>query len=256
MTVDAAEPILVEHNGGVSTVTLNRPETLNSMDPEMVLQLMEVMRRVDLEPSTNVIVLTGAGRGFCGGADIRSFGSAPDQRVHRRGWHLVHCFLQVEKPLIAKVNGAAAGLGLVIALLSDLVIAAEDAKLGDPHVRLGLVAGDGLAVILPLVVGPHRAKELLLCSRYVSGREAAEMGLVNRAVPSNQLDALVAATAAELVAQPPYAARATKAAVNRYLRWMANEVLDVSLAYEEISRGLPEYPEAIARWRTGRGSAS
>jgi len=252
MTVDAAGAIVVEHGGGVSTVTLNRPEKLNSMDPGMVIELMEVMARVDLEPSTNVIVLTGAGRGFCGGADVASFGSAPDHRVHRRGWHLVHSMLQIEKPIIAKVNGAAAGLGLVIALLSDCVIATDDAKLGDPHVKLGLVAGDGLAVILPLVIGPHRAKELLLSSKYVSGREAADMGMINRAVPPHELDAAVDAMAGELAAQPVYALRATKAVVNRHVRAMANEVLDVSLAYEEISRGLPEYPEAIARWRASR----
>jgi enoyl-CoA hydratase len=249
MTDEAAGAILVDHAGGVTTVTLNRPGKLNSMSPDMVVELMATMAQVDAEASTNVVILTGAGRGFCGGADVGSFGSAPDHRVLRRGWRLVHSFLQMEKPVIAKVNGPAAGLGLVIALLADCVIATEDAKLGDPHVKLGLVAGDGLAVILPLVIGPHRAKELLLSSRYVSGREAADMGMINRAVPAAELDAAVATLAGELASQPVYALRATKAAINRYVRWMANEVLDVSLAYEEISRGLPEYPEAVARWR-------
>jgi enoyl-CoA hydratase len=249
MTADPAKSILVEHGDGVSTVTLNRPDRLNSMDAAMMVGLMDDLLRVDEEPSTNVIVLTGAGRGFCGGADIATFGASPDHRVHRRAWHLVESFLRLEKPLIAKVNGPAAGLGLVIALLSDCVIVAEDAKLGDPHVKLGLVAGDGMTVILPLVVGPHRAKELLLTSKYVSGREAADMGMVNQAVPSGELDATVATMAADIAGQPAYALRATKTIVNRYIRAMADEVLELSLAYEEISRGLPEYPEAIARWR-------
>lgn len=247
---DAA--ILVEHADGVSTITLNRPDKLNAMDPPMVVGLIDTLAAVDAEPSTRVVVITGAGRGFCAGGDITSFGSAPDHRVHRRGWHLVHAFLTTEKPIVAKVNGAASGLGLVVALLADCVIVAEDAKLGDPHVNLGLVAGDGLAVILPLVVGPHRAKELLMLGTHVSGSEAAAMGMVNRAVSDGRLDAEVHELACHLADQPTYAVRATKAVVNRYLREMANDVLDLSLAYEEISRSLPEYPEAVARWKRRR----
>ena len=244
--------ILVQHEDDVTTLTLNRPEKLNAMDPPMVVALMETLRAVDAYPETKVIVLTGAGRGFCAGGDITSFGSSPDHRVHRRGWHLVQTLLQVEKPVVAKVNGAASGLGLVVALLADCVVAAEDAKLGDPHVNLGLVAGDGLAVILPLVIGPHRAKELLMLGRHISGAEAARMGMINRAVEREVLDRVVDDLASDLASQPTYAVRATKAVVNRYVRRMADDVLDLALAYEEISRGLPEYPEAVARWKAQR----
>jgi enoyl-CoA hydratase/carnithine racemase len=161
--------------------------------------------------------------------------------------------LETEKPIIAQINGPAAGLGLVLALFCDCTIASEDAKLGDPHVSLGLVAGDGGAAILPLLVGPHVAKELLLTSRYLSGRQAADLGMINRAVPAEQLAAEVRELAAEIAAQPAYAARATKAVVNRYLRSAVHEALELSLAYEEVSRGLPAYPEAVARWREARG---
>ena len=252
MTTDEAEAILVEHGGGVSTVTLNRPEKLNSMQPAMVIELMAVLARADLEPSTKVIVLTGAGRGFCGGADVASFGSAPDHRVHRRGWHLVHSMLRDRKPIIAKVNGAAAGLGLVIALLSDCVIATEDAKLGDPHVKLGLVAGrrpggdpaagdrtppgQGAVAVLQVRVGPRGGRHGHDQPGGASPRAGRRRGRHGR----------------RAAAQPVYALRATKAVMNRYVRAMANDLLDVSLAYEEISRGLPEYPEAIARWRGSR----
>jgi enoyl-CoA hydratase len=158
--------------------------------------------------------------------------------------------LEVEKPVVAMVNGPAMGLGLTIALLSDLVVAAEDAVLGDPHVGLGAVAGDGVAIVLPLVIGPHRAKELLLTGRSISGAQAAAMGMINRAVLSEDLESVAYELAKELAAQPSYAVRATKMVVNRYVRWMAGQVLDVALAYEEISRGLPEYREAVAKWNS------
>jgi enoyl-CoA hydratase len=119
-------------------------------------------------------------------------------------------------------------------------------------VNLGLVAGDGAAVVLPVLIGPHRAKELLLTGKLITGTEAAAMGMINRAVPAAELSDTAYALAREYAAQPTYAARATKMAVNRYLRWMVEQTLDVSLAYEAISRELPEYPEAVEAWRQRR----
>jgi len=241
--------ILVEHNANISTITFNRPDQLNALDPEMVIEFMQLIDEVDHEASTNAIVLTGAGRAFTAGGDVKSFGSQHETRVNRRGWHLVHRLLEVEKPIVAMVNGPAIGLGVTIALLCDSVVMADDATIGDPHVSLGLVAGDGAAVILPVLIGPHRAKELLLTGRRITGTEAAAMGMINRAVPAEQLHAAAYDLARAFAAQPVYAARATKMAVNRYVRWAASEVIDVSLAYEAISRELPEYPAAVAAWR-------
>jgi enoyl-CoA hydratase len=248
----AQPPILVEHVDTVSTITFNRPAQLNALDPDMVEEFQSIVRRVDLEPSTRAIVLTGAGRAFTAGGDVRSFGSKHDPRVNRRGWHLVHRMLEIEKPIVAMVNGPAIGLGLTIALLCDCVVMADDATIGDPHVNLGLVAGDGAAVVLPLLIGPHRAKELLLTGKRITGVDAAAMGLINRSVPAADLTAAAYGLAREFAAQPTYAARATKMAVNRYLRWMVEQTLDVSLAYEAISRELPEYPEAVEAWKQRR----
>jgi enoyl-CoA hydratase len=252
---ERSDGILVRHDGDISTITFNRPDRLNALDPATLLEFMDVLHDEDLDPQTRAIVLTGAGRAFTAGGDIKSFGSMPDHRVNRRGWHLVYRMLEVEKPIVAMVNGPAMGFGLTIALLSDLIVAAENAVLGDPHVGLGAVAGDGVAIVLPLVIGPHRAKELLLTGRSVSGAQAAAMGMVNQAVPSEDLESIVYALAKELADQPTYALRATKMVVNRYVRWMAGQVLDVALAYEEISRGLPEYREAVAKWN-GQSPAS
>ena len=249
-------PILVEHVDTVSTITFNRPDQLNALDPDMVEEFQSIVRRVDLEPSTRAIVLTGAGRAFTAGGDVRSFGSKHDPRVNRRGWHLVHRMLEIEKPIVAMVNGPAIGLGLTIALLCDSVVMADDATIGDPHVNLGLVAGDGAAVVLPLLVGPHRAKELLLTGKLITGVDAAAMGMINRSVPADELASAAYGLAREYAAQPTYAARATKMAVNRYLRWMVEQTLDVSLAYEAISRELPEYPEAVEAWKQRRARRS
>jgi enoyl-CoA hydratase len=251
-----SDKILVEHDDRVTTITFNRPDQLNALDPDMVEELQVILREVDGESSTAAVVITGAGRAFTAGGDVRSFGTRPDPRVNRRGWHLVQRMLEVEKPMVAMVNGPAIGLGMTIALLCDCVVMAADATIGDPHVNLGLVAGDGAALVLPLLIGPHRAKELLLTGQRITGSEAAAMGMINRAVPAESLADSAYGLARTLASQPSYAARATKMVVNRYVRWMANEVLDVSLAFEAISRQLPEHPAAVKAWTQARPARS
>lgn len=247
--------ILVEHSDEITTLTINRPDRKNSFDPDLVVEFQEVLRQVDLDERSKVIVVTGAGDCFSAGGDIKAFGSKPDPRVLRRGWHLVHTMLDVEKPMIAMINGPALGLGLTIALLCDCTVMAEDARLGDPHVSVGLTAGDGGAVVLPLLIGPHRAKELLMSGRSISGTEAEAMGAVNRVVPASELRTVTYELAAEFAQQPVYATRATKVVVNRYVRWMADQVLDVALAYEAISRELPEHGDAVRQWRERRAKS-
>jgi enoyl-CoA hydratase len=253
----AAEPVLVEHRSDkVSVVTLNRPERLNASNAAMTYALLEALAESDKQPDTNVIVLTGAGRAFCAGGDTNNMGGEPTgwDDVHHRDWHLSHALLSVEKPTIAMVNGAAVGLGLTMALFCDLVFVAEEAKLGDTHVNIGLVAGDGAAVTIPLLIGPQRAKALMLGGTLITGAEAARLGLVNRAVPRADLERVTWETATRIAAQPPYAARATKMVVNRYVRWMWQEVMEFALAAEQISVAMPEHKAAIERYRTNRAA--
>ena len=156
----------------------------------MTYALLEALAESDKQPDTNVIVLTGAGRAFCAeGAPTTWAGNRPGGTTSHRDWHLSHALLSVEKPTIAMVNGAAVGLGLTMALFCNLVFVAEEAKLGDTHVNIGLVAGDGAAVTIPLLVGPQRAKALMLGGTLITGAEAARLGLVNRAVPRADLEA-------------------------------------------------------------------
>lgn len=244
-------------DGGIAIVTLNRPERLNAVSPEMHHDLQELFLRIDADEDTNLVVFTGAGRGFCGGGDTKTMATrhanaAEPLRVYSRGRHLIAGMLAVEKPLIAMVNGPAAGLGATIALFCDVVFMAEEATIGDRHVNVGLVAGDGGAVIWPLLVGPLRAKEMLMTGRMLTGSQAADLGLVNRAIPAGELVAETLAFAKEVAAQPPYAVRATKASVNRYVHFVNSHVLDASLAWERISMKTEDHQEALRAYAEKR----
>lgn len=255
-TSPTIETVTTLRTGSVSTVTINRPERLNAIDPQTHVALREHLVAADRDPQTRVIVLTGAGRAFCAGGDVKSMEGenqfANSERVHSLGRQLIDVMVRLEKPVIAKVNGAAVGLGATIALMSDIVYMAQGAQIGDRHVNVGLVAGDGGAVIWPLLIGPSRAKEMLMTGRMLSGDEASAMGLVSRVVPADELDVVVSSLAEELAAQPPYAVRATKLAVNKVLEASVAQVLDVSLAYEHLSMRTEDHQEALRAFAEGR----
>jgi enoyl-CoA hydratase len=253
------ERLLVEREDDVLVVTMNRPDRLNAVDNQLHVEFTQILTTVDRDPKSRVVVLTGAGRAFCSGGDIGGMssesGNPLEERtdgVHSSGWHLIYNMLSVEKPIVAMVNGPAVGLGATIALLCDAVIMSEGARIGDRHVNVGLVAGDGGTVIWPLLLGPLRAKEFLMTGDLVNGIQAAEMGLVNRAVPPEQLREETMTLAKKLAALPPYAVRATKHSINRYIRWMANEQLDTSLAWEHLSMKMEDHHEAVAAFMEKR----
>jgi len=248
---NAEDTVLLSTEGRISFITLNRPERLNAINLNTHLLLAQRLREADLDPHTRVIVLTGAGRGFCSGGDVKdmvgsdSFGIAGRKAVLSPGRDLIDTMVRMEKPLIAMVNGAAVGLGATIALLSDVVMMADEASIGDRHVSVGLVAGDGGALIWPLLVGPSRAKEFLMTGRMIKGSEAERMGLISRSVPQTELRGAVLELAEELAALPPYAVQATKASVNRILSAVSGVVLDTSLAYEHLSMKTEDHREAV-----------
>ncbi|GAB3708844.1 enoyl-CoA hydratase/isomerase family protein [Mariniluteicoccus flavus] len=243
------ETVLLEAVGQVARVTINRPDSLNAIDPETNLLLQETLRRADLDTETWAIVLTGAGRAFCAGGDVKGmqgksvYGRA--DRVLSIGRDLIDTLMRLEKPIIAAVNGPAVGLGATIALFCDVVYMADTAKIGDRHVNVGLVAGDGGSAIWPLLVGASRAKELLMTGRLLSAADAERWGAVSRAVPAGELEAEVMALADELCALPPYAVRATKTSINKMLQIQAAQIMDLSLAYEHLSMKQEDHQEAL-----------
>lgn len=249
-TEEQTQAVLYRTEGHIGYITLNRPEKLNAIDVDMHLLLEDTIRRADRDPDTRVIVITGAGRGFCAGGDTTSmdgsFAEKGRNAVLSPGRRLIDTLVSTEKPLIAQVNGPAAGLGATIALFCDITVMADEAKIGDRHVNVGLVAGDGGAVIWPLLIGVAKAKEFLLTGRLVHGPEAERIGLVSRSVPLADLESTVRELAGELAALPPYAVQASKVSVNKIVQATSDLVLDASLAFEHLSMKTDDHREAVA----------
>ncbi|GAA2416087.1 enoyl-CoA hydratase-related protein [Nonomuraea africana] len=183
-----SELVLSSIDEGVLTLTFNRPERLNAWTDAMGRRYFDLLEEAEKDPSVRAIVVTGAGRGFCSGADFQtlsaiqagSYAEQPDPRPNTFP-------TTIRKPIIAAVNGACAGLGMVHALVCDLVFTAEEAKWTTAFPRRGLVAEYGLSWVLPRLMGQQRAMDVLLSGRVFTGREAFEMGLVNRAVAAESL---------------------------------------------------------------------
>jgi enoyl-CoA hydratase len=232
----------------VATVTLPRPAALNAVNEQMHTELETLFAEIAYDDAINAIVLTGAGRAFCAGGDIKGMDSqvrAGVRRVPLRGAkRLIQHMLEVEQPIIGAINGDAVGLGATVALLCDITIADERARFGDTHIKVGLVAGDGGAVVWPLLVGVARAKEFLLTGDLLTATEAERIGLVNRVVPAGQAYPEGLALAQRLAAGPTRAMRWTKLALNKRLKDEVNLVLDASLAVETLSMATEDHREA------------
>jgi len=208
----------------VSRITLNRPEALNALTPDGRDRLIDLLAQASADPETRAVILTGTGRGFCTGADLRAASTGGERlpgdvtRTLRMGaQRLIAAVLDCEKPVIAAVNGTAAGLGAHLALACDLVLAAESARFIEVFVRRGLVPDGGGAYLLPRLIGPHRAKELMFFGDALTAADAERLGLVNRVVPDAELDKTAREWAARLATGPTRALALTKQLVNTSL---------------------------------------
>jgi enoyl-CoA hydratase len=238
-------------------ITLNRPERLNAISGEMHREISNLFQEAGADTGSDVIVLTGAGKAFSAGGDLDYLeacrnNSSLFEEALREAKRLISGLLDCDKPIICRLNGDAAGLGATIALFCDLIIAAEHARIADPHVSVGLAAGDGGAIIWPQLIGYARAKQYLLTGERISAPEAARIGLINFAVPSEDLDATVDAWAARLANGATVASRWTKATINIGLKQLASAMMDAGLAYEGKSALTQDHGEAIAAMRERR----
>ena len=219
-------------------MTLNRPEVLNAADARLHSELVEVWSIIDRDPAVHVAVVTGAGRAFSAGGDLQLVENAYQNfdeivRILDEARDLVYNMFRCSKPIISAINGPAVGAGLVVALLADISIAAEGARLADGHVRMGVAAGDHAAIIWPLLCGLAKAKYYLLTSDFLSGREAERIGLVSLCVPDDQLLEKAMAIATDLATGPRQAIRFTKRALNQW-PLQAGPIFDHSLALEML----------------------
>jgi enoyl-CoA hydratase len=257
MELSSYSTLQLERQGRLLRVSFNRPEFMNAINEEAHQELARFFQEVATDPLTDVVILTGVGRAFSAGGDLAHIQHMIDDttifiddipNVKR----IVFGILDCPKVLIAKINGAAIGLGATIALLCDVIFAAESAKIGDPHVKIGFAAGDGGAFIWPHLIGHARAKEYLMTGRALTAAEAARIGLINHAVPSADLDRMVDEFAQELLKGAMRAIQWTKLSVNIGLKQLAHAVLDASVAYEALSNATSDHQEAVRAIREKR----
>ena len=251
------ETILIERRGRLLVVTLNRPETLNAFNLALHNEMVEALVFAKDDPGSDVVLLTGAGRAFSAGGDLDHIANSaanPGQFDHevQVARTIVLTLLDISKPVVCRMNGHAVGLGATIALLCDVIFASGKAKIGDPHVGIGLVAGDGGAIVWTQRIGLARAKEYLLTGELLTAQKAAEIGLVNHCLPADELDAAVEAFCEKLLGGAQIAIRYTKMLTNLELKRIAGLVLDQGLAWESETVRSADHREAVAALREKR----
>jgi enoyl-CoA hydratase len=240
-----------ERASRVLRIVMNRPEVKNAANVRMHNELSRVFADAGRDAASDIVVLTGAGDAFSSGGDIRAM---RDKIADRTLWNdtvdearaLFYSILDLDKPLIARINGAATGLGATLAVYADISVAADTAVIGDPHVKVGLVAGDGGALMWPMLIGFQKAKELLFLGDNVPAAEAARLGLITHAVPAAELDARIDALVERLLKLPPFALRGTKRAINHTLRQLALATFEYGVSLETQSQLTRDHAEAVA----------
>ncbi|HUY99629.1 MAG TPA: enoyl-CoA hydratase-related protein [Thermomicrobiaceae bacterium] len=244
---------------GVMTLTLNRPESLNAFTREMLMALNDALRDATRDAGVRALVITGAGRGFCAGQDLKDLergGERTSFRAVLDGYNpMVKRIAEMDKPVIAAVNGAAAGAGFSLALACDLRVASADAVFVTTFSRIGLTADSGMSYFLPRIVGFARAFELLALSPRVSATEALELGLVNRVVPADRLLDEVRDLAAQLAQGPTKSYGLIKRTLRKAATATLDEVLDYEAQLQEIAGGTSDYSEGVAAFKEKRRPA-
>ncbi|HEX6384909.1 MAG TPA: enoyl-CoA hydratase/isomerase family protein [Anaerolineae bacterium] len=237
-------------------MTLNRPEALNAANARMHTELVEVWQTIERDPDVEVVVVTGAGRAFSAGGDLKMVEDAYQNydeiiRILNEARDLVYNILRCSKPVVSAINGPAVGAGLAVALLADVSIAGENARLADGHTRMGVAAGDHAAIIWPLLCGMAKSKYYLMTSGFVSGREAERIGLISLCVADDELLDKAMEVATGLANGPRHAIRFTKRALNQWLL-QAGPIFDHSLALEMLGFFSEDMVEGIESLRQKR----
>ena len=246
------DALLVEERGAVRVLTLNRPDALNAANESLHGALADVWSRLDEDAEARAVVITGAGRAFSGGGDLHLLDRMTDDtalraRIMEEAGAIVRGMTSVRVPIIAAVNGPAVGLGCSLASMSDIVLVEEHAYFSDPHVMLGLVAGDGGAVMWPLLTSLLRAKEYIFLGERVPAEEAVRLGIANRVVPSGTSVEAALELADRIAALPPQAVRETKALLNRSVNGAVEALLTTAIATETASFDEPAFRANLAR---------
>jgi enoyl-CoA hydratase len=242
--------LTLTRSGHILHLTMNRPQVMNAANAQMEIELASFFTDVNRDDEVRAIIFSGEGKNFSAGGDfeyMKDLIEHPEKAMSaiQQGKRVVFAMLDCVKPIIARVNGHAIGLGATLALFADVSFVADHSKIADPHVAIGFVAGDGGAVIWPQLIGYNRAKEYLMSGEALSATDAAAIGLINHAVPAADLDRVVDAYVAKVVAMAPRAVQWTKASINIGLKQIAHSVMDASMAYEVLAGRTDDHKEAL-----------
>lgn len=247
------DAVVVDRRNGISTVTLNRPDRLNAVTSEMWTRLAEVFAGEAAAPEVRVLVVTGAGRAFCSGADL----SGSDRKIHpldamRTVGDAALALHRIPKPTVAAVNGPAVGAGMNLALACDLVIASEDARFAQLFVKRAMSVDFGGSWVLPRLVGMQKAKELVMLGEMISAVEGERLGLVNRVVPGGELAETVARLATRLAAGPRLALSLSKALLSKSFEMSLDQALEAESQAQAVNLAGPDMREAMRAFREKR----
>jgi enoyl-CoA hydratase len=244
------QTLKMSRRGRLLEISMNRPELFNAVNLTLHEELAEVFVFALADPDSDLVLLTGEGKAFSAGGDINHISKNAnhpelfDEEV-RLAKRIIFAMLDLDKPLICKMNGHAVGLGATLTLYCDVIFASDKAKIGDPHVNVGLVAGDGGVAIWPQRIGLCRSKEFLLTGDLLGAQEAKDIGLINHCIPREELDERVEVFCEKMLKGAQGAIRATKVMLNLELKRIAHATMDAGLAYEALSVRSADHREAV-----------
>jgi 2-(1,2-epoxy-1,2-dihydrophenyl)acetyl-CoA isomerase len=247
------EDIVLEKEGGVTTLTLNRPDRLNSFTTKMYRELSNIMDQIKKDDEIKVVIFTGAGRGFCAGSDVSDrlasrVGKGREENrfeTLRPTGAVALDIADLDKPIIAAINGVAVGAGLSIALLSDIRLASDKARFGAVWINMGLIPDLGATYYLPRIVGMEKALDLMLSGEIINAEEALRIGLVSRVVPHEQVMATAKELATKIAAGPSVAIELIKRGLRRGLNNDLKTQLDYESYAQNLCRKTEDHKEAI-----------
>ncbi|NKE04264.1 enoyl-CoA hydratase [Bacillus selenatarsenatis] len=253
--VKSSDHLVKNKNGAVLSLTLNRPESLNAFSPEMILTLTEELREAQLDPEVKVIVLSGAGRSFSAGGDVKTMGQANAAGVYDHIGRLNECILAMkalEKPIIAAVHGFAAGAGFNLALACDLIVAAEESQFALSFSQVGLVSDGGGSYFVPRLVGPHLAKQFMFTAEPIPAQRLYQLGVINHLVPAAQLQEEALKLASLLANGPTRAYGMIKKLVDHSMTATLEEILEQERITQTMMVSTEDHQEGIAAFKEKR----
>ena len=250
------ECLLYEVENGVATITLNRPDVFNAFNDQQSYDLQDALKQVAKDDNVRVVVLTGAGKAFCSGQDLKAIASAEkrnlSESLEKRYNPIIRSMRNLPKPIICKLNGVAAGAGCSLALACDMIVASTAASLIEVFVNVGLVLDSGSSYFLPRLVGSAKAFELSTLGSKVTAEEALKLGMVNKVVAPEELDAAVAELAARFAASPTKAIGLMKKMLNKSFNSSLDEMLDYEAYCQKIAGSSEDYKEGVKAFNEKR----